>query len=125
MPPICTLRVDKSIKKRTMKRVNPEQVHTSTVKKSMPAKTAMWDSMNSFQVVFWLRLGAAVIIGMIRDGVILHGFDVIDQYEERLASARDSAGELAFDEALHLRDLDPRGDDRAVPAPVAVVAGTR
>jgi uncharacterized protein with NAD-binding domain and iron-sulfur cluster len=29
----------------------------------------------------WLRLGAAVIIGMIRDKVIWHGFDVIDQYD--------------------------------------------
>ena len=31
---------------------------TSTVKKSIPAKTAIWDSMNSRQVVFWLRFGA-------------------------------------------------------------------
>jgi uncharacterized protein with NAD-binding domain and iron-sulfur cluster len=29
----------------------------------------------------WLRIGAAVVIGMIRDGVIFHGFDAIDQYD--------------------------------------------
>ena len=31
---------------------------TSTVKKSVPARTAMCEAMKSFQVVFWLRLGA-------------------------------------------------------------------
>src|SRR5262249_10824482 len=35
MPPICTRRVDRSMKNRTMNRVNPEQVHTSMVKKSV------------------------------------------------------------------------------------------
>jgi uncharacterized protein with NAD-binding domain and iron-sulfur cluster len=29
----------------------------------------------------WLRLGAAVVKGMIGDGVVFHGFDVIDQYD--------------------------------------------
>src|SRR5262249_53709488 len=28
-----------------------------------------------------LRLGTAVVIGMIRDGVVVHGFDAIDGYE--------------------------------------------
>jgi hypothetical protein len=34
---------------------------TSTVKKSVPASTAMWEAMKSFQVVFWLRFGAGAI----------------------------------------------------------------
>jgi uncharacterized protein with NAD-binding domain and iron-sulfur cluster len=29
----------------------------------------------------WLRLGSAVIIGMIRDGVVFRGFDTIDHYD--------------------------------------------
>jgi hypothetical protein len=28
---------------------------------AVPAKTAMWAAMKSFQVVFWLRLGAGAI----------------------------------------------------------------
>jgi uncharacterized protein with NAD-binding domain and iron-sulfur cluster len=29
----------------------------------------------------WLRLGGAVVVGMLRDGVLLHGFDVLDAYD--------------------------------------------
>ena len=40
----------------------PRQVSTSTVKKSVPARTAMWEAMKSFQVVVvWLRLRAGWI----------------------------------------------------------------
>ena len=35
MPPISIFRVERSIKKRTTNRVSPEDVHTSTVKKSV------------------------------------------------------------------------------------------
>jgi hypothetical protein len=36
-------------------------VTTSTVKKSTPASTAIFAAMKSFQVVFWLRLGAGAM----------------------------------------------------------------
>ena len=39
----------------------PRQVSTSTVKKSAPANTAMWEEMNPFQVVFWCRFGAGAM----------------------------------------------------------------
>jgi hypothetical protein len=40
---------------------SPRQVSTSTVKKSLPASTAMCAEMKSFQVAAWLRLGAVGI----------------------------------------------------------------
>jgi len=33
------------------------------------------------RLAIWLQLGMAIISGMIRDGVIFHGFDAIDQYD--------------------------------------------
>ena len=39
----------------------PRQVSTSTVKKSVPARTAKWEAMKSLQVVVWLRFGAGGI----------------------------------------------------------------
>ena len=41
-------------------RVEPPP-HASTVKKSAPARTAIWAAMKSFHVVFWPRLGAGAI----------------------------------------------------------------
>ena len=39
----------------------PRSVSTSTVKKSVPARTALWARMNSFHVVVRLRSGAGGI----------------------------------------------------------------
>ena len=47
----------------------PRQVSTSTVKKSAPANTARWAEINSFQVVFWQRFGAGILISLI-DGAV-------------------------------------------------------
>ena len=55
MPAISTRRVARSITNRTAKRVSPQAVQSSTVKKSAAARTPRWMLRDSFQVVRFFR----------------------------------------------------------------------
>jgi hypothetical protein len=57
IPAMVTRRVSRCKKNRTSQLSNPRQVSTSTVKKSMPAKTAMWERMKSAQFICCRRWG--------------------------------------------------------------------
>ena len=71
MPAISTLRVDNSMKNRTMNRCNPRRVHTSTVKKSAATISSQCCVRNSFQVVFRIRSGAGSIPCRLRISAIV------------------------------------------------------
>jgi hypothetical protein len=110
----------------------PRQVRTSTVKKSVPARTAMRVAMKSFQLVLWLRFGAGAmpcrlqnvsdrLIGDLMaeigesasDAIVTPAFDLLghaaDQRFDFRADARTSrVGAM-------LRAVELAGDQTAIP----------
>src|ERR1051325_9505156 len=58
---VKTRRVDRSMKNRTTKRLSPEEVQTSTVKKALAKIGSQWLPRNSSQVIIRLRSGAGSI----------------------------------------------------------------